>query len=501
MLKPLLGIAILFSLTPALAQTPSAPVPPAEPSAPGQVVNVTGSKTPTGETAKVFSAKRRALRGTLAQKCALDSVYFSRQDDEETYLDQLEEFKEPGEISETGSPMPSPTLQKFNPNAPYGDASNVVDSSSITGAASSNNVGPCEVGDRRFASGRERIIRNDKSFAQALAHLDAKEYDKAAAQLETAYGKVGYPEAAVLLAKLSLNGLGVPRSTDKALYWLDRAAGQRFDARRDTLRFDPRDPQAMNGMIEAALLLARIHQHGIGGARRDGAAARKWYAKAADFGFVPALNTLGLASQAGVGGPKDLKQARAYFQKAAEEGYVPAQFNLARLYHAGGEGVAQDHAQAGAWFAQAGKSGHARALYAMARMYDLGEGVKADQAKAIVYYKEAALKLLPEAQGALATYFYTGEQVPKNLATARQLFNQAAMAGESEAMFNLAAMLANGEGGDKDLGMAYVWFSLAKASGSERAGLALARIDGKLSAQDRAKADAILNPSAKAARP
>ncbi|MGX9218739.1 tetratricopeptide repeat protein [Massilia varians] len=494
MLKPLLGIALLLTLAPAGAQAPAAP---AEPAAPGQVVKITGSKsTPTGESAKVYAAKRRVLRGTLAQKCALDSVYFSQQDDEETYIEQLEQMQEPGELSETGTPMPSATLQKFNPNAPYGDASNAVDSSSITGAASSNNVGPCEVGDRRFASGRERIIRNDKSFARALEHLDAKEYDKAAAQLEAAYDKIGYPEAAVLLAKLSLDGLGVPRSTDKALYWLDRATGQRFDARKDALRFNPKEPEALNGMIEAALLLARIHQHGIGGVRKDQAAARKWYAKAADFGFVPALNTLGLASQAGAGGPKDLKQARGYFQKAAEEGYVPAQFNLARLYYAGGEGVAQDYAQAGAWFAEAGKSGHARSLYAMARMYDLGEGVKADQSKAIVYYKEAALKLLPEAQSALATYFYTGEQVPKNLATARQLFNQAAMGGDSEAMFNLAAMLVSGEGGDKDLGMAYAWLSLAKASGLERAGAALGQIEPKLTVQDRARADAVLKPSA-----
>lgn len=493
MLKPLLGIAILLTLAPAAAQAPAAP---AEPAAPGQVVKITGSKsTPTGESAKVYAAKRRVLRGTLAQKCALDSVYFSQQDDEKTYVEQLEQMQEPGEISETGTPMPSATLQKFNPNAPYGDASNAVDSSSITGAASSNNVGPCEVGDRRFASGRERIIRNDKSFARALEHLDAKEYDKAAVQLEAAYSKIGYPEAAVLLAKLSLDGLGVPRSTDKALYWLDRAAGQRFDARKDALRFNPKEPEALNGMIEAALLLARIHQHGIGGVRKDQAAARKWYAKAADFGFVPALNTLGLASQAGAGGPKDLKQARGYFQKAAEEGYVPAQFNLARLYYAGGEGVAQDYAQAGAWFAEAGKSGHARSLYAMARMYDLGEGVEADQSKAIVYYKEAALKLLPEAQSALATYFYAGEQVPKNLATARQLFNEAAMGGDSEAMFNLAAMLAGGEGGDKDLGMAYAWLSLAKASGLERAGPALGQIEPKLTAQDRARADAVLKPS------
>jgi TPR repeat protein len=437
------------------------------------------------------------LSRLLGRDCALDSVYFSQQDDEAAYLDQLAEGRPPatGETGEAGTPMRSPNLQKFNGNAPDGDASTVVDSSALTGTPSRHALGPCEATDRRFASGREHILRKDRSFADALAHLDAKEYDKAAALLDVAYDKIGYPEAAFLLAQLSLDGLGVPRSTDKALYWLDRAALERFDPSRDRLRFNPRNPTASTGMIDAALLLARLHLQGAKGVRKDPVEARKWYRKAADFGYVPALDILGLAARDGIGGPKDLKQARTWFQKAAEAGYVPAQFNLAALYYAGGDGVARDYALAGAWFAQAGKAGHARALYAMARMYDLGQGVPANQARAIVYYKEAALKLVPEAQGALASYFYTGEQVPKNLVTARQLFNEAATRGEPDAMFNLAAMLAKGEGGEKDPGMAYVWLSLAKASGLERAGPALAAIDSSLSSQDRARADAILKPA------
>ena len=104
------------------------------------------------------------------------------------------------------------------------------------------------------------------------------------------------------------------------------------------------------------------------------------------------------------------------------------------------------------------------------------------------------------AQSALASYFYSGEVVPKNLATARQWFNAAAMRGQPEAMFNLAVMLSKGEGGDKDLGMAYVWFNLAKASGQENAGTAISQIAASLTPQDRARADAILNPPAKGSR-
>jgi TPR repeat protein len=58
-------------------------------------------------------------------------------------------------------------------------------------------------------------------------------------------------------------------------------------------------------------------------------------------------------------------------------------------------------------------------------------------------------------------------------------------------------METNGEGGPKDLAMAYVWFSLAKSAGHASADAALKAVAPKLAPQDRAKADAILNPAKK----
>ncbi|MRW93797.1 hypothetical protein GJ699_27755 [Duganella sp. FT80W] len=482
MFKPTAGIALMFTLAAANAQAP-------DPNAP--VVTIT-RQTPTGESPRVFAAKQTALRGSLASKCGLDSVYFTPDDDTDLAIRERMESTVAGEVSDPNVPMPLTRPRKFSGNAPDNDVANTAESSSIPGVGTESTMGPCDVNDRKAAAARESIIRNDKSFADAVAALDAKDYTKAAALLQTAYKKIAYPEAAVLLAKLSLNGQGMPRDTDKALDWLNRAAVGRFDAGRYPTHFNPKDPEAANGMIEGALMLARLYTEGSDGVKKDPAEARKWYLRAAELGSVPALHALGLASG------KDIKQARAYFQQAADEGYAPAQYSLGRLYYQGGDGIQQDYALARNWYARAAQSGHAGALYALARMYDLGEGVKVDQAKAYTYYKAAALKADPAAQSALALYYYQGEQVPKNLSTARQLFTEAAMRGDSEAMFNLAVMSAQGEGGDKDLGMAYVWFSLAKANGHERAGQALEGIAKRMSAQDQATADAILKQRAAA---
>nr|WP_315252701.1 SEL1-like repeat protein [uncultured Duganella sp.] len=486
MLKPVIGVALILVLTSAGAQTETDA---------GPVVKITGTKpTPTGETPRVFAAKQSALRGTLAFKCGMDSAYFSEYDETDMMVQQMEVAQIPGEIGEPMAAAPIAYSRRFSGSAPLGDVSNMQESSSIPGVGTTSNLGPCNDNDRKVASAREYIIRKDKSFDAALTALDAKDYQQAAALLLSAYDKIGYPEAAVLLAKLSLNGLGMPRNAKDALDWLDKATMVRYDQGRETLRFNPKTPEALNGRIEAALLLAKLNLDGTDGLKKDPKAARKWYVNAAEWGYVPALNMLGLASRDGSLGAKNIKQALDYFKEAAEAGYAPAQFNLAALYAVGGDGMPQDQALARAWYAQAGQSGHARALYTLGRIYDLGEGTPADQAKAIVYYKAAALKSDPDALHALALYFYEGDQVAKNLDTARKLLTEAAMRGQREAMFNLAVMLSSGEGGPKDLGMAYVWFSLAKTSGHQRAGQALAELDKEMSPQDHATADAILKP-------
>ncbi|MEO7493748.1 MAG: tetratricopeptide repeat protein, partial [Massilia sp.] len=352
---PLAIVFVLAALAPMVhAQAPAPAVAPApatgtvappvapgaEGDAPPQVVTITGKKsTPTGESLPVFTAKKRMLRGSLAEKCQLDTPYSSTDDDMENYLEQLSEGPGEVELNEDGTPvMPNdPLRQKLSINSPMGDVSTMVDSSSVKGTGSSQALGPCGARDRRFAAGRGRILSKDKSFAEGLDAYSAKDYARAIEQFKIAYDKIGYPEAAAALGKIYLNGQGVPRDVAMGKSWLLKAIDEKFNPHRDRLRFDPKDPEGFNGRIEATLVMAKMSLYGIG-ARKDPAEACKWYARAAEFGYVPALNTLGLAAQSGVGGPKDAAKARAYFQEAAEAGYLPAQFNLAKMYYLGTQG-------------------------------------------------------------------------------------------------------------------------------------------------------------------
>lgn len=456
------------------------------------IVVVTGSRGGAPQPDIVTAAKSKVLSRKYASSCAFMSSPNAAND--EVVQKYMEDF---GMEDSASNPA-----ERFSDRAPDGDASNMPDASSLTGLDDlgvTDSMEPavkCGASDRRFAAGRNAILRKDKSLAQGFEALDRRDYPQAMSLLTTAYNKIGYDEAALALAKMHLYGMGTPKNTQEAIRWLRRVTDSRFDPQTDRQRFDPKHPQEMNERIEAAFMLARIHERGIGIAKNP-QEAKKWYAKAAEFGFVPAQNMLGQALLSGYGGEHDARKALDYFKTAAEAGYVTAQYNLAKLYYNGDTGVPRDLNHAGAWFNAAAKAGHPGALFAAGHMYDLGEGVPADQKRAIVYYKEAAVKGDPDAQFALGTFFYEGEVVAKDPATARRLFNAAARQGQVDAMFNLGAMEINGEGGPADLTMAYVWLNLAKAGGHASADAAIKAVAPKLTPQARAKAEEILKPSAK----
>lgn len=478
--------ASLLATSNGAAQTQPTPAPLAPLT---QSVTVSGQRGGVGESELITAAKSKVLSRTLASGCNYMSAYSAAEDD------VTQAYMRDRGLQDSNSH----DAERFYENSPNGDAaapaniaSSIV-SDDAPGSPPRAAAGGCTAGDRNFAASRNRIARKDKSLAEAFVAFDAKDFATARARAKIAYDKIGYDEAGLLLAQIELNGLGTPRNTPQAIAWLKKVAEARFDPMRDKVSFDPKEPEAMTPRVEATLTLAKIYLRGIGTAKNP-AEANKYYAKAADIGFVPANNTLGMAAMNGFGGARSPSKAAGYFKLAAQESYAPSQYNLAKIYYTGEDGVAQDLKLAGAWFAAAAKRGHPGALYAAGRMIDLGEGVPADPKKAIVYYKEAAVKGDPDAESALATYFYSGEVVPKDLATARKLFTAAAKQGQADAMFNLGVMSAKGEAGAKDVAMAYVWLSLAQKSGNESAGAAIKQIGPMLSAADRTRVDLVLKP-------
>ncbi len=387
---------------------------------------------------------------------------------------------------------PGATFRDTSPLGTDASQNSVVSEGQITGDDSaSSSPGACGASDKAFAAGRNFIARNDHSLKDAFAAFDTEDYPKAFTLFKASYSKMGYDEAALMVGKMYLLGMGTTRDPKQAILWLRKTAEKPADPKKPDL-FDPADPEAASPRADAAMLLGKIFLAGMG-VPKDPKAARAWYMRADLFGHIPGSYTVGQAYEYGYGGEKSFPKAVSYFKKAGEVGYAPAQYELGVIYYNGAEGVRQDQNTAAAWLVLAAKQGNASALYACGRMYDLGQGgVAADPQKAILYYKEAALKGQPDAEYALGMSFYTGDTVAKDLVAARKFFQASAEQGNADAMFNLAVMLANGEGGNRDLGLAYAWFRLAQGSGLDKAGAAVAEVENKLSPADRARADAVL---------
>lgn len=463
-----------------------APAPTSTPADAPSTVVVTGTRqTGANDPHAINAAKDRILSGQSASSCAFMDPHNPHYDPVMTAY--MSDFGMDNDISND--------VPRATDYAPGGDVSNMVDSSSISGAAdatsaiASTNTAGCGAVDWRFAAGRNDIARKDKTLAFGYEAFDNKDYPRVLTMFTAAWNKVGYDEAALMLARLNVYGLGTPKDGAKAIAWLEKVANGRYDPSTDGLRFNPAQPRLTTPKIDAAVMLARMYERGIG-VTPDQPRAEAWYAKAAYFGYVPALDVLGTR---GLAAHHDTAKALGQLKEAADAGYAPAQYHLAQAYY-GGDGVPRDVKMAGAYFEAAARAGVPAAMFAAGHMLDLGEGVPADAKKAIVYYKDAALKGDRDAQFALGTYFYSGEIVGKNLAMARQWFGTAARRGQPDAMFNLGAMTMNGEGGAKDPAVAYVWFNLAAQAGQDQAAAALKVLAPKLTAAERARAESVLKP-------
>ncbi|HYC68206.1 hypothetical protein [Brevundimonas sp.] len=122
------------------------------------------------------------------------------------------------------------------------------------------------------------------------------------------------------------------------------------------------------GSAQAQLHLAGLYQEGSAGLTADPAAARAWARRAADAGDARGMHAYGMYLFDGVGGPQDRAEALTWLRKAAERGLVDSQFNVAKLYESGDEGIARDAAEAYKWYLIAARAGDGDAQAAVERL-------------------------------------------------------------------------------------------------------------------------------------
>ncbi len=122
------------------------------------------------------------------------------------------------------------------------------------------------------------------------------------------------------------------------------------------------------GYAPAQLHLADLFQRGEAGVAVNPAEARVWIRRAADSGDAKGMHNYGMALYDGVGGDQNRGEALEWLERAAELGLVDSQFNVAKLYETGDQGIRPDLTEAYKWYLIAARAGDGDAQSAVERL-------------------------------------------------------------------------------------------------------------------------------------
>ncbi len=125
---------------------------------------------------------------------------------------------------------------------------------------------------------------------------------------------------------------------------------------------------AATGYTPAQLHLAGLYQDGEKGLTANPSEARSWARRAADGGDARGMHAYGMYLFDGIGGEQNRAEALNWLKRAAELGLVDSQFNVAKLYESGDQGIRPDLAEAYKWYLIAARAGDIDARSAIERL-------------------------------------------------------------------------------------------------------------------------------------
>ena len=334
--------------------------------------------------------------------------------------------------------------------------------------------------------------------------------------------KTGDAESQYRLGRLYAEGKGTDADDSSAVDWYRRSALQGYARAQSSLGF----------MLE----LGR-------GVERDISEAVDWYEKAARQGRATAASNLGRIYEHGSLGSEKLDEALLWYRRAAADGDLVALTALGRMAEEG-RGMDPDDELAYKWFKRAAKREHPEALFRLGRLFAEGRGTQQNRSKALKYLDLAATRgnepaqryldsfeALPSAPSASAPApapaptptptptagtvatpsdatpagaeeayqrgraFLLGDGLPVDPGRAADWLRRAAEQGHADAAYRLALIHYRGHGKQqpKSVPLAYYWFARAARSGIQDAESWRLRLEGKLTARERAEIDERLN--------
>jgi TPR repeat protein len=322
----------------------------------------------------------------------------------------------------------------------------------------------------------------DATYLEGAKLVNDKKYFEAFNLIKPA-AEAGRPYCQSLLGYLYSNGLGVERSKEKALEWVEKSANQgcvkglyNLGTMYDQGTEVPQNyKKALELYKKAAEKGLHLGMNAVGtmygkgkGVAKDYAQAKEWYLKAAEKDLPEAKYNLAQLYYSGQGLTKNYQLAAEWFQKAADQNYTPAQRSLASLYRSG-EGVAKNDSKAVEWFQKAAEQEDTTALSFLGYMYENGDGVPQNYTKAAEYYQKAGDQGNTIAQNNLGRLYEIGQGVPKNYDKATQWYQKAADQGEPNGQSNLGYLYETGNGVTQNYARAKEWYQKAAEQGFARA--------------------------------
>jgi len=131
-----------------------------------------------------------------------------------------------------------------------------------------------------------------------------------------------------------------------------------------------------------------LYHFGLG-VPADFGKATEFYGKAAAGHYPDALYALGLLTETGKTGRKDLTEAMRLYREAAETGASPdAEYAVGRMVLRG-RGVERNPVEALKWLRRAADHGQVAAQYMMGAAYEAGWGVTPDLGEAYYWYRRS----------------------------------------------------------------------------------------------------------------
>lgn len=122
------------------------------------------------------------------------------------------------------------------------------------------------------------------------------------------------------------------------------------------------------GYGQAQLHLAGLYQDGAKGVEINPVEARRWAKSAAEGGDARGMHAYGMYLFEGFGGTQDGPSALTWLRRAADQGLVDSQYNVAKLYETGENGIGQDLSEAYKWYLIAARSGDGDAQASVERL-------------------------------------------------------------------------------------------------------------------------------------